>query len=173
MTPVLSRKFSFAENLGWTWGKSRSDSMGERSITVPGATAFLEWKFINNAGLDYKKNSPVSQSTALSKGQAISLKSQKNTYYQTQARIIILLLFFFFCLVVDSWLRTMEAATSKRAHLKNCRSRPKLPGSWCTKIMMGLHAKELSGFFVFSKNAICSSRLTTKCEKIKSRCATA
>lgn len=82
MTPILSRIFFFLFFLaGKTcrpWGMSRSDSMGEGSITVPGATAFLEWKFINNARLDNKKNSPaVSHSTALSKGQAISLKSQK------------------------------------------------------------------------------------------------
>lgn len=59
MTPILLRKFSFAEKLAGHEGSVVSASMGEGSITVPGATAFLEWKFINNAGLDNKKNSPA------------------------------------------------------------------------------------------------------------------
>lgn len=72
--------------------RGRSESMGKkRSITVPGATAFLEWKFINNAGLDNKKNSPVvSHCTALSKGRAISLKSQKKTNYETPLFFLLL-----------------------------------------------------------------------------------
>lgn len=94
MNTILRRKFSFEKMLK---GKKKGVGVIPRdkkgSITVPGATAFLEWKFINNAGLDNKKNSPaVTRCSALSKGRAVSLKSQKKTNYETQ---IILGGFFF------------------------------------------------------------------------------
>lgn len=127
--------------------RSRSDSMGVAAvgwwggggITVPGATAFLEWKFINNAGLDNKKNSPaVSHCTALSKGRAISLKSQKKTNYETSI--------FFPCWFLDSGqcvLWTDEPNPRRNSSLcLNCRF-------WYTEIMTGLQAKLLTSFFFF------------------------
>lgn len=113
---------------------SRSDSMGEGSITVPGATAFLEWKFINNARLDNKKNSPaVSHSTALSKGQAISLKSQKNTNYSTQLTVF----FSHCCCFCWGFLDSGQwgPLTAQRPVWKNCHSRPKLWESWAVLLL--------------------------------------
>lgn len=87
MNTILRREFSFEKKK--LKGKKEGGGVipwdKKGSITVPGATAFLEWKFINNAELDNKKNSPaVSHCSALSKGRAISLKSQKKTNYETQ-----------------------------------------------------------------------------------------
>lgn len=134
------------------WGGKK-----KRNITVPGATAFLEWKFINNAGLDNKKNSPaISHCTALSKGRAISLKSQKKTNYETQ----IFFLFFFCCWFLDSGQRVLQTdKPNPRRNATLCLNW----GFWYTEIMTGLQAKLLTSFlgfvfflFLHLQKAICT-----------------
>lgn len=127
---------------------------------MPGATAFLEWKFINNAGLDNKKNSPaVSHCSALSKGRVTSLKSQKKTNYETQ--------------IIRGDFSLSEDSVGHGQIIQTA-TLPKLWGLLIRWNNNGIHAKLLTSCccFIHPKGHV--RRLLNECECWKlSQCATA